>query len=318
MYFDDTEVYNETATINKRNLARQFKLARDGNGYMDAHMFDVRIYNKALTTDEVEHVYNYGSSGTDPGTTNLAAHYKGDDTHPTIAYDSSGNARHGNKILSSAAAFHYEGADVPYSWQNTVGFSNRVNYVLHSEDLTNVLWGEGGITNVNEGEWNKITKNDASGSRATYQNNVTEDIGSYVVYATFKAGTFDSASVGILSSGWNGTDAAIISGNGSVDGIGSIARVVGLDANETVAAFEVDVLSANRTVYIYPGTTTSGGAGNDVYVKNIQVFPGTLETTYNGYVETQAAKIYGYTPRDESSTSLDVLGNPLQYSGPSS
>ena len=51
------------------------------------------------------------------------AQYKCDDSHPTVAYDSSGNGNDGTKTNITVSSFHHEGNDVPYSWQNEVGYS---------------------------------------------------------------------------------------------------------------------------------------------------------------------------------------------------
>ena len=61
--------------------------------------------------------------------------YKCDDTNSTVAYDSSGNANHGTKTNITPASFHYEGVDVPYSWQNKAGYTFDVSngYVPRNE-----------------------------------------------------------------------------------------------------------------------------------------------------------------------------------------
>lgn len=89
-------------------------------------MFDVRVYDDQLTEAEITHLYNFGLSGTDPGLANIELWYKCDDTNSTAAYDSSGNANHGTKTNITVATFHYSGADVPYSFQNEVGFTDDV------------------------------------------------------------------------------------------------------------------------------------------------------------------------------------------------
>jgi hypothetical protein len=55
----------------------------------------------------------------------LKAHYKLDEGAGTIAYDSSGNGRHGT-WTGLVASSHYTGADVPYSYQNQVGYGNKI------------------------------------------------------------------------------------------------------------------------------------------------------------------------------------------------
>ena len=111
--------------------------------HWNGKIFDTRIYDKALTSSEVTNVYTFGTSGTNPTTTNLVAQYKMDDTG-TLAYDSSGNDNHGTKEGINASAFHYEGSDVPYSWQNAVGFSNDGAWVFGNENGDDSWWGDFG------------------------------------------------------------------------------------------------------------------------------------------------------------------------------
>lgn len=122
--------------------------------YMGGSVMDLRIYDDALTSDEIDHIYTFGASGTDPGTANLIAHYKCDDTHPTIAYDSSGNENHGTKTNITAATFHYEGDDVPYSYQNEVGYSPLLEYIQDENNWSSYV--SGGVITL-PGGTNKFT-----------------------------------------------------------------------------------------------------------------------------------------------------------------
>ena len=67
-----------------------------------------------------------------------------DDTHPTIAYDSSGNGNHGIKTNITPSTFHHEGSDAPFSFQNEVGYSVDGNGYLvprNESDLANDVLG---------------------------------------------------------------------------------------------------------------------------------------------------------------------------------
>jgi Concanavalin A-like lectin/glucanases superfamily len=139
MYFDNTQVYSGSTVLSKIG-SRQFVLANDSNGYMATHMFDIRLYTGALLPTNIQHIYSFGASGTNPQVSNALAWYKADDTNATVAYDSSGLGRHGTKTNITPATFHYQGSDVPYSFQNTVGFnvSDTLGYIPRNE--SNILY----------------------------------------------------------------------------------------------------------------------------------------------------------------------------------
>lgn len=86
-------------------------------------LFDARVYESVLKPAEVTELYQLGAAALPSKPTVL--HYKMDGQHATLAYDSSGNDRDGTKTNHNAAVgqFHYEGSDVPFSWQNDVGYS---------------------------------------------------------------------------------------------------------------------------------------------------------------------------------------------------
>lgn len=90
--------------------------------FYDGKLFDSRVFNSVLTPAEVLELFELGTDAPNEAT---LLHLKCDDQHPTIAFDSSGNNLHGTKTSINAAvgAFHYQGADVPFSWQNEKGFT---------------------------------------------------------------------------------------------------------------------------------------------------------------------------------------------------
>lgn len=110
------------------------------DNFWDGKQFDVRAYNTALTADNINHIYNFGATGVDPGTSSLLLQYKCDDTDSSTAYDSSGNGNDGTKTGITPATFHYEGADVPYSFQNEVGYSDT-NIPRDESDTGNDVLG---------------------------------------------------------------------------------------------------------------------------------------------------------------------------------
>lgn len=80
-------------------------------------MFDLQIFDKALSDDEVEYLYTFGSTGTDPTLTNKQAWLHLDEQSGATGYDCSGNARHATYLGSPAFASH----DL-HSYQNSNGY----------------------------------------------------------------------------------------------------------------------------------------------------------------------------------------------------
>lgn len=136
MYIDgDTEgsVFNPSITSRPSvNLLIGSWFNGTSNNF-SGHMFDFRIYASALTATEVSHLYLLGSDALPNKPTHL--HYKLDEQHSTIAYDSSGNNLNGLCISVNATVgnFFYEGADVPFSWENDKGFSTVPRFALNGK-----------------------------------------------------------------------------------------------------------------------------------------------------------------------------------------
>ena len=79
--------------------------------------------------------------------TGVLLKYNCDESIGSIAYDSSGNEYHGTIKNYTASTFHYEGSDVPYSYQNSIGFSDiDVKWDYSKGDTS--LWGTSSATGV--------------------------------------------------------------------------------------------------------------------------------------------------------------------------
>jgi hypothetical protein len=107
----------------------------------DGQLFDARIYNRALTDDEISAIYRQGLQpdavvAGQPDATNLVGMWLLDDNSQTTAYDSSGNGNHGT-IVGYASEMLYEGDDVPYSQQNLVGYSEGASSTFVPRDESN-------------------------------------------------------------------------------------------------------------------------------------------------------------------------------------
>lgn len=133
--------------VNAANKQRMFSdAAQSGTSNIDTlgfdggtsthsgNMFDVRIYNTELTQDEVEYIYTFGTSGTNPGTANLQGHYKCDENDIITSFDSSGNGNDGIKTNVTLSTFAYENSDVPFSYQNEVGFTDSSGTLIPRDE----------------------------------------------------------------------------------------------------------------------------------------------------------------------------------------
>jgi hypothetical protein len=113
-----------TGSIEIQSVQREMLIGcgAEATNCYDGKIFDFRIYEQALTETQVLDLYQNKTEGL--LTVDSFLHYKFDDQEETAVYDSSGNSRHGLKVdIASYAAAHYEGADVPFSWENDAGYS---------------------------------------------------------------------------------------------------------------------------------------------------------------------------------------------------
>lgn len=101
-----------------------FVLGRYGTTpYYTGRMFDFQMFSSALSGANILSLKNNTTAGL-PGTPR-SLWAKLDSQHPTLALDSSGNSRNGtlSGVDASVGNFFYEGSDVPYSYQNSVGYT---------------------------------------------------------------------------------------------------------------------------------------------------------------------------------------------------
>lgn len=284
VYQDGTEVINDSITNIFGSGAFSVGEQAGVDGYLDGKLFDVRFYeSKALTASNAEWIETWGASGTDPGLPDIW--YKCDDTHPTIAFDSSGNGNHGTKTNITAGTFHSESDTVPFSWQNEVGYSAGGQST--TELLTNGTFTSdtSGWTAYVAGtlSWDtgtaKVTKSGGGASNTGIQQNITKPVSSSVRV---------TGDISVVSG-------SLTSGTFTVRNLHGTAVSTGLS---TSGSFDVilplDGASATFVVYGYADTIT-------FTLDNL-----TMKEYYDNSV---------LLPRDESAPTLDVLGNPLQYSG---
>lgn len=106
--------------------------------HFNGSIFDLRIFDKALTTSEITDLYNHKVN---VATSNLVAHYKMDETSGTTAFDSSGNDNHGTITNATLSTFH--STQNRYSFANTVGYtdSSGVRIPCDESDTGNDVQG---------------------------------------------------------------------------------------------------------------------------------------------------------------------------------
>jgi hypothetical protein len=141
-----------------------------------AFLFDLRIYDKELSAEEVGNIY-YSTSvpGRSPQTyfygANLAAHWRMDeragetrfapDDNPVI--DTSGNGFHGLPD-NFAAAERYEGVDVPCSFVNEAGY-HEAGTTIFEDEFSSDTWTHGAGMSIADGKLKAAT----AGTQESYK-----------------------------------------------------------------------------------------------------------------------------------------------------
>jgi prepilin-type N-terminal cleavage/methylation domain-containing protein len=347
MYIDGTYESTGSHTVNGPDLGTIGNISLNGTRAFDGKMFDARVYSKALTDDEITYVYSFGENGTDPTAANLVAHYKMDDTNSTVAYDSSGNNNHGTKTNITPTTFHYEGSDVPYSWQNEVGFTSGSNIVgdtinYYAEWVTantDVVTDQPGFYD-GEDTAVQVIPQSVGGVKSWYNQSNVESKYHAVQFYFKPIGNVNRVGLAEGGYGYNSclfnldtlTAAPIIVSRGSeqaaVEDMGNgwyRLRTV----SDYVAGFRslrlMPVLDSWSTISGYTVSSEAGDGISGGLFDRIQMTKGydTLDEAWNA-LENEVGLVPvnmtadGFLPRDESVITKDVFGNDLQYSGPSS
>jgi hypothetical protein len=315
IYIDGVKDQSVTYSGTGGALALTSASFRVGNNNLDTaplegKLFDVRFYDDELTAAEITAIYRQGLQPDSivegqPDATNLVGRWLLDDSSQTTAYDSSGNGNHGT-IAGYASGMLYEGSDVPYSAQNLVGHSERINLMpsTYLFDLSD--WS--GISATN-GTYEEITlSNGQPGFRIstnlsryyrTQQQSI--DAGDYTLKMycenidpsltrpmaqAIGSSVYGSILPGDFVNGW--AEKTFTHTGGTLN----MRCGLGCNANETGSG------SADFTYVTLEAGDTTG------QLTPQQCQPGS------GFVSSG-----GIAPRDESDPANDVLGNPLDYTG---
>ena len=293
-------------------------------------MFDVRVYDDVLTTSEIQYLYTFGDSGTDPTSSNLQLLYKCEDSHDTEAFDSSGNSNDGAKTNISSGSFNYEDGSVPYSYQNSVGFSEGRNKEPNSNMVTG--WG---VTNVTRttgqpDPWGGNTANLLTASTASSTRFYTSETSRAIngnIYSVFvkpngynyvllsshissipaTRGTFFDIANGTI--GTKGTP----SQNAWIEDAGNGWYRIAIDKGGSPSSIFSVLLSPDGVTASFTGDGSSG-----IYVAGAQWEEDTGPVPFQPtpFQPTDGESHVGaFIPADESDPTKDVFGNPLEYTG---
>lgn len=121
LYVNNTSAITGSNTVSLIYAGNtSLNIGRDPSGiqYLDAGLFDFRIFNTELSSTDISDIYNHQTVQL----SSLVAHYKMDEQAGSIAYDSSGNNNHGTITNATLSTFHAIDNDI-YSFQNEVGHS---------------------------------------------------------------------------------------------------------------------------------------------------------------------------------------------------
>ena len=310
----DTEVNANDFKFNQIGTASSFKL--------NAAIFDVRYFTKALTASEVQFVNTFGESGDDPS---LPIHWwKCDEQSGLIGYDCVG----GNNLThTNITAGNFHTTQDVYSFQNQVGYNNGVNLIYHSEDLTNSVWafsntGSTRIANQTTAPNGELTADLVTEDGST-GNHTIWNYKNYVPNPFVNGGEY-TFSIYLKS---NGRDTLRISYPSYSIPYVNIDLSAGTSTGGTLTPLEngwfryiFDYIHGAQSVFTLlfnltnpAGTISYTGDGvSGLYMWGAQLQLGGI----SDYQKTGANYTAGqFIPRDESDPTNDVLGNPLSYTG---
>jgi len=287
--------------------------------YFGGHLSDVRLWSDELSQAELDTVEAFGSH-----TDNLVGHWKLDDVSSTLFQDSSGNGNHGTAV-GWLTTMHYEGKDVPYSWQNEVGYSsdNKTNIIIGGTDLSNGAWANIRSSESVNQDYSPVTGTltadklieDGTAAASHFIYNSTAKAATALPYCCeLYAKAAGRSEIRVLLSRANSANYAgaffLLTGSGSAHTLitsgfsGIFAEILHVgdgwyrcrigSVSDTDTWITVSIYtSAGGAVTSYNGDGVSG-----VLISDVRLFNGSF-----------------YTARKESAPTTDNLGNALQYTG---
>lgn len=282
-YINGSEVKSAVQSIDITGGTGNIYISKShvAGNYVNAYMRDVRIYNDALTADEVTYLYTRGESGADPTNDNLVGHWKFDDGEGSLIADSSGNGNDGQAHNITEPAF----------WDKYATFDGVDDYVdlgadsyLAPSSFSVSLWFkmnstpaqyDGLVSKTNGSSWTTgwgIWWNSASQLKAQVYESWT--VGPTVTVSNptqwnHAVLTFDGTTTKLYINGSSGTDRVMASSPSGtanplrIGHMGTTAYSAGADIRD-IRIYN-DALTSNEVTYIY----TAGESGTDPTETNL-------------------------------------------------
>jgi hypothetical protein len=125
--FPDTNWHHLYIEFDRDFEASELKLGNHDNTYFNGKVFDFRVFNRRGSQSEITSLANLKKAKN--STLSSVLHLKCDDISQTNSYDCNnfGTIKHDCTKSGVLTNFHYQGADVPWSWQEYVGYSDSIN-----------------------------------------------------------------------------------------------------------------------------------------------------------------------------------------------
>ncbi|MDA8792137.1 carbohydrate binding domain-containing protein [Bacteriovoracaceae bacterium] len=283
-------------------------IGKESSDYYGGKVREFIVYDSELTSSEVLDLYE------DRIKDGAILHFKSDESAGSISYDSSGNNNHGSITNADLSTFHNVDTGIKKSYQNDVGYKNHTLFYDTNEDIT-LIDGSPftGITNatiefkvvISDDTIGVCVSNDAIGGFAigTYEDNGVSDsftnVGSPAVYV-------DNVLIG---------DTRDDLYTALSDGEEHLVKYVGLDLTSMsglgLNTFKGSFILDNIILSNVKLDLTSDGS----YDHHWQGFGiSDWDDTIGNWDAISVNALDILIPRDESNTSVDILGNTLQYS----
>ena len=303
---------DETAVVSSIGSLASSSAIRGKFKTDEIDLFDIRVWNVALTDAEIISLFKHEIVKPD----DLQAWWKLDDGAGDRAYDSSGNENHGTINNQTDENFFYEGTDVPYSFQNEVGFTAGSIVDSHGAELDLYPAGdrpdgldiEFWISNLSTSAGALASDNDTGGGYIFFNTGSTAAVANDP--GSNHSTTVDGASIahrGELYDALSDGEFHHVRVNDINVGSGDPGRFrLGRYTDTTHGAigtiFHRVRFTDNATQTVVRDFTPDG---NGNWVDSIT---GLTVTSTSGFSDI-------FIPRDESDTTKDVLGSDLHFTG---
>ncbi len=261
--FDGQNDVSAVTIAGNTNDAIIGKFNRDNNNYFNGSLNDVRIWNKALTSTEIQSTLNTELNGNEDG---LVAYYKLDETSGTAIADSSLNGYNGTLV----------NATLPTA--STLQSANPVVYAIGS-DYNGTLFDINSSTGVLNFKANPDYENNAT----NYELNISVTDGILTTYKLFDINLSDVVEITSFDGNATATTSSIENGVSIVD-LSTNGVFIG-DQNWTISGTDANYFDINQTTGVlsfkdsvnYENPLDSGT--NNIYDINATISNGTQSDT---------------------------------------